>query len=119
MSLDEYQKVAEAKDIPSGEAIGVDVDGIEISLYYVDGEYYATNNRCPHQKAPLCKSGEKKINGEKCWNDRRGGFSDDPSVSCPWHLWEINLKTGEHEVTGKRVATFDVKEDNGDLLVKI
>jgi len=116
---DEYTRVAAADELEPGTGTGVVVDGIEVALFNVDGEFHATSNRCPHQRAPLCKVGERKINGEKCWNETRGGFTDAPAVACPWHLWEIDLETGEHAASGKRVGVFDVKVENGDVLVSI
>lgn len=119
MSEDDFTKVADADELESGAAIGVDVDGVEIAVFNVDGNYHALSNRCPHQQAPLCKVGEKKINGDKCWNETRGGFTDEPAVTCPWHLWEIDLECGEHEASGKQVGVFDVKASDGDVLVRI
>lgn len=119
MSTDDYTKVAETDELEPGAGLGVEVDGIEIAVFNVDGEYHATSNRCPHQRAPLCKVGEKKINGEKCWNETRGGFTDGPSVTCPWHLWEIDLESGEHQASGKRIGVFDVKAEDGNVLVKL
>lgn len=116
---EEYMRVAKANELEPGKGMGVVVDGIEVALFNVDGEFHAMSNRCPHQRAPLCKVGEKKINGEKCWNENRGGFTDQPAVTCPWHLWEIGLETGEHEASGKRIGVFDVKVEDGDVLVSI
>lgn len=119
MSTNEYTKVATVDDVEPEQGMSVEVDGIGIALFEVDGEYHAISNRCPHQNAPLDKVGEKKINGEKCWNEHRGGITDQPSITCPWHLWEIGLETGEHETSGKCVSVFDVKVDDDDVLVKI
>jgi nitrite reductase (NADH) small subunit len=116
---DGYVRVAEADSVAPGRGMGIEVDGIELAVFNVDGEYYALSNRCPHQRAPLCKVGEPKINGDKCWTETRGGFTGQPAVTCPWHLWEINLETGEHETSGKRIATFDVREADGALYVRI
>lgn len=119
MSTENYTCVAAKDELEPGDGMGVEVDGIEIALFNVDGEYHALSNRCPHQRAPLCKVGEKKINGEKCWNETRGGFTDQPAVTCPWHLWEIGLETGEHETSGKKIGVFDVKVEDGDVFVNI
>lgn len=116
---DSYIRVADADELEPGKGMGVEVNGIEVALFNVDGEYHALSNRCPHQRAPLCKVGEKKINGEKCWNENRGGFTDAPAVTCPWHLWEISLETGEHETSGKQIGVFDVTVEGGDVYVKI
>lgn len=117
---DGFRKVAQADELEPGRGMGIDVGGIEVALFNIEGEFYAISNRCPHQRAPLCQVGEKKINGEKCWTDTRGGTDEKvPAIACPWHLWEINLKTGEHVVSGKRIGAFDVKVEDGDVLVRI
>lgn len=118
--MSEYTKVAEVGDIPNGRGIGVEVDGIEVAVFNADGEYYALSNRCAHQRAPLCKAGETKINAEHTWTETRGSVDvDNCTVSCPWHLWEWDLETGRHEVSGQRIATFDTRVDGEEILVRI
>lgn len=117
---DSFTKVAEVDDIPSGEGIGVDVGGIEIAVFNVKNEFYAISNRCAHQRAPLCKAGERKINAEHTWTETRGGVNEDAcTVSCPWHLWEWDLETGVHEASDQRIGTFDCKVEGEDVLVRI
>ena len=116
----EYIKVAKTDEIPSGRGIGVEIDGIKIAIFNADGEFYALSNRCAHQRAPLCNAGEEKINADHTWTKTRGRVDPEQcTVSCPWHLWEWDLETGRHEVTGKRIATFDVQTENGDVLIRI
>lgn len=118
--LDGFKKVAEAGEIPAGRGIGVDVDGIEIALFNADGEYFAISNRCAHQSAPLCKAGERKINAEHTWTKTRGGVNaEKQTVSCPWHLWSWDLETGVNETSGKRIATFECRVEDDDILVRI
>lgn len=117
---DAFTKVAEVGEIPEGRGIGVDVGGIEIAVFNADDEYFAISNRCAHQSAPLCKAGERKINAEHTWTETRGGVNaETKTVSCPWHLWTWDLETGENEVSGSRIATFDCRVDDGDVLVRI
>lgn len=54
-----YTKVAKVDELKPGKGMGVEVNGIEIALFNVDGDYHALSNRCPHQRAPICKSGKK------------------------------------------------------------
>jgi len=115
-----FTKVAEVDEIPPGQGIGVDVDGIEIAVFNVEGEFFAIANRCAHQSAPLCKAGERKINAEHTWTETRGGINADAkTVSCPWHLWTWDLETGRNEASGSRIATFDCHVEDGDVLVRI
>jgi nitrite reductase (NADH) small subunit len=117
---DDFTKVAEVDDIPEGEGDGFDVNGIEIAVFNVDGEFHAISNRCAHQRAPLCKAGDEKINAERTWTGERGGVNQEScTVSCPWHLWEWDLETGEHEASGQRIGTFDCKVVDNDVWVRI
>lgn len=52
-------------------------DGNAIALFRLEDGYYAIENRCPHRGGSL---GEGKINGNE--------------VSCPWHQWKFDIKTG-------------------------
>jgi len=119
-SDDRFTKVAETDEIEQGGGIAVDVNGIEVAVFNVNGEFYAISNVCAHQCAPLDKAGEQKINADDTWTDTRGGVNEDAcTVSCPWHLWEWDLETGEHEASGKRIGTFDVEVADGDVYVGI
>jgi nitrite reductase (NADH) small subunit len=116
----EYTKVAEADEIENGRGIAVEIDGIEVAVFNADGEFYAISNRCSHQHAPLCKAGEKKINADHTWTESRGGVNaEECTVSCPWHLWEWDLETGENEASGQRIATFDVVVRGDDIYVQL
>ena len=55
----------------------MEVNGIWIALFNVDGTFYAMDNSCPHAGGPL---GEGKVNG---------GI-----VECPWHGWRFDIRTG-------------------------
>jgi len=115
-----FTKVATVEEIPEGEGVGFDVGGIEIAVFHVDGEFYAISNRCAHQRAPLCKAGERKINAEHTWTGERGGVDPEAcTVSCPWHLWEWDLETGEHAASNRRIGTFDCRVEGEDVLVRI
>jgi nitrite reductase (NADH) small subunit len=117
---DEYTKVAEVDDIETNRGIAVDVNGIAIAIFNVDGDFYAISNRCSHQNGPMCKAGEEKINADKTWTKTRGGVNpDECTVSCPWHLWEWDLETGKHEASGDRIATFDVEIKAEGIFVRI
>jgi nitrite reductase (NADH) small subunit/3-phenylpropionate/trans-cinnamate dioxygenase ferredoxin subunit len=74
----EFVTVAKIDDIPPGTGKTVDVHGVWIALFNVDGAFYAVDNTCPHAGGPL---GEGHLTGDV--------------VTCPWHGWSINVKTGE------------------------
>lgn len=117
---DDFTTVATTDELPPGGALGVTIDGIEVAVFNANGEYYAMSNRCSHQQAPLCNAGEEKVNADHTWTKTRGKVNEDEcTVTCPWHLWEWDLESGEHEASGQRIGTFDAKAEDGDVLVRI
>ena len=86
--------VGRADDIPPGSRKIVRIAGRSIGVFNVDGAFYAIRNRCPHQGAPLCEG--------KLWGALRasvpGAFeyeSRKEILTCVWHGWEFDLKTGQ------------------------
>ncbi len=49
----EFQTVARASEVPPGEMKLVEVDGEEVVIANVDGEYFAFSNTCTHEGGPL------------------------------------------------------------------
>ena len=50
------------------------------------------------------------------------GFVSGGSVTCPWHGWRYDLRTGEVlTVFGRRpgLRTYSVRVDSGDVLVEV
>ncbi len=94
-------RVASIGEIPPGAGRRIEVAGEEIALFNFGGEYYATNDLCPHRGASLAE-----------------GFLEDGKVFCPWHCFDFNLKTGECQtVPSLRVRTYEVKIVGEDILI--
>lgn len=72
-----FVTVANISDLPPGTCRTVEAEGRWIALFNVGGRIYATDNTCPHAGGPL---GEGILSGEV--------------VSCPWHGWRYNVRTG-------------------------
>jgi nitrite reductase (NADH) small subunit len=99
----EFVKVASLSDLAPGSAKMVEVNGKEIALFNVGGTVYATDNTCLHQGGPL---GEGSLEGEV--------------VTCPWHLWEYNVRTGEKVgASSLKVATYPVKLEGSDIKIAV
>ena len=73
------EEVASLEELREGRCKVVRAGGVEIGLFLVAGEVRAFRNFCPHAGAPL-SSGQ--IKGEM--------------VTCPWHGWQFDLRTGTH-----------------------
>ena len=75
----------------------------ELALAHVDGEFYATQHACIHLQGPL---------GE--------GSVDDHVLTCPWHGWQYDLRTGENEFDRAiRLQTYEVRVEDGNVQVAL
>ncbi|MGM0590129.1 MAG: Rieske (2Fe-2S) protein [Halobacteriota archaeon] len=100
----------------------VDVEGREIAVFTVDGEYYALANYCTHQGGPAC---EGTVSGAMTASMTDDGWelgyeNEDGIVACPWHGWEFDIRSGEHLANSKfRLPTYDVVVRDGDIYVVV
>jgi nitrite reductase/ring-hydroxylating ferredoxin subunit len=97
--MTKYFQVAKTSDIPSGERKRVELNGERVSIFNIDGEFFAIYDQCPHKKtAPLIRG---TLNGI--------------GVKCPNHGYRFDLKTGEcdrGERFNTRVYLVKVVDDN-------
>ena len=77
-------------------------DGNELAVYNVGGEFYATENFCPHRGAPLA-------DGVLCGH----------IVECGWHGWQFDVRTGECLTVTEKLKTYRVRTEEGMLKVEI
>lgn len=93
-----------AGDIPEGGSKVVKVKGHVIALFRHGGAIYAIENTCPHQGGPLGE-GYLEANGV---------------VSCPWHGWTFDLKTGVSPLDRDvRVGCYPVIVEAGQVVVEL
>jgi nitrite reductase/ring-hydroxylating ferredoxin subunit len=100
----EVTRVASVADIPPGRMRYVEVDGLPIALANVQGTIYAFGDACRHEGGPLSS-----------------GVLIDDTVTCPWHGWTYDVRTGKAIVPpiGIRVPTYDVRIEGQDVYVVI
>ncbi len=72
-----YHPVAAVGEIPEGAGRAFEVDGRMIAVFLQGGTYFALDDSCPHQGAPLS-------DGDIC----------DKTVTCKWHGWRFSLEDG-------------------------
>ena len=75
--MPKFVKVASVTDIPPGTKQIVEVDGIEVVVVNLDGQFYAVEDVCTHDGGPL---GEGKLDG--C------------QLICPRHGARFDVRTG-------------------------
>ncbi|MCP3369568.1 Rieske (2Fe-2S) protein [Bradyrhizobium cajani] len=109
--------VATVDEIPSGARKIVEVQGREIGIFNLEGEFFAIANRCPHEGASLCKG---RIVG-LVEADEPGAYRysrRNELVRCPWHGWEFDIRTGKSWCDPRRtkVRSYDLKLEQGSAL---
>lgn len=98
------------EDIPAEGSACVLLEGEQIAIFHFArrGEWYATENRCPHKKQMALSRGITGSSGEQC----------EPKVACPFHKKTFSLETGEC-LSGEdyRIRTYPVKIKNGKVYI--
>ena len=80
--MTEPVKVALLGEIPPGESLEVVAEEKIIALFNVEGEIFALDGNCPHAGGPL---GNGELNGTV--------------ITCPWHGWQFDVTTGQHQTS--------------------
>ena len=111
------------EDVLEGGRVVVDVDGVEIGIFRLDGELYAWENRCMHAGGPVCQGKLMNRVVERLDDSKRSlgdDFSDQLHIVCPWHGYEYDVRTGEHPADASvRLRSVKVEEREGEILVRL
>jgi len=105
-----WTDVGNSGDFPSNGGGAVKISESELAVYHssVTGKWYATQNSCPHKQLQVLNRGFLGMHGTV------------PKVACPIHKNTYNLETGKGiSNPGFNLATFEVKEENGRVLVLV
>jgi 3-phenylpropionate/trans-cinnamate dioxygenase ferredoxin component len=99
----DFVKAANLSELTPGSCKAIDVAGTMIALFNVGGTVYALDNTCLHQGGPL---GEGTLEGDV--------------VTCPWHMWEYNVRTGEKVGSPSlKVASYEVRVEGDEIKVAV
>ena len=116
--------VAETTDLSEGERLVVELEGREIGVFNVKGEYYAYTNWCAHQAGPCCEGAltgtsnaqfdDESLEVELSW------VKDGEVLNCPWHGWEYDITNGKClSRAGVRLISHPVSVKDGQLVVSL
>ena len=95
--------VAQAVDIPEGERKIVSVGALSIGVFHHHGHWYAIRNSCLHRGGPVCT-----------------GPLDGDTLTCPWHGFQYDLKTGEFlSDRNACLDTYAVSIEAGQVVVAV
>ena len=70
--------IGSAVQIPEGERLIVEVDGVSIGVFHHKAGWYALRNSCLHRGGPVCT-----------------GLLKGEVLVCPWHGYQYNVTNGQ------------------------
>ena len=98
-----WHAAAKASDIAKGSALSVEVSGKKLALFNLNGKFHALSDLCIHRGGPL-----------------GGGHVEEGRVTCPWHAWEFDVKTGSClTMEGASQKRYAVKVEKGEVFVDL
>ena len=102
--MEDYKKIANLNDLNDGEVKKIEFDDKAIALFKVDGNYFATDDTCTHEKASISKG---EIEGD--------------IVTCPHHGARFDIKTGQALSLPAMfpLKTYQIKVDGNDIKIML
>ncbi len=96
-----WTNVVKTSAIEPGQSIVIKLENKSIAIFNTGKRFYAINNACPHLGGPL---NEGTLEGEV--------------VTCPWHGWQYDLKSG-CPITTPNVRTYPLRLDGDTLQIAV
>jgi naphthalene 1,2-dioxygenase ferredoxin component len=96
--------ISAADKLPKDDVIGVQAEGKDLALYYVEGQVYATDNLCTHGHARLCD-----------------GFLEGFEIECPLHQGKFDIRDGKPmcQPVVEAIRIYPVKIENGRVFIDL
>ena len=98
-----FVAVASVTEIAPGQSKIVQAGGKQLAIVNVEGTFHVIDNACPHFGGPM---GLGKLDGAK--------------LSCPWHGWTFDVRTGENLFAPQlALRCYPVKVENEQIFVQV
>ena len=95
-------KVAQKSEVKEGQGKLVSINGKELALFNIKGEFFAIDNTCPHRGGPLAE-----------------GWLEENTVTCPLHGWQFDVKTGQNIMPGmSKLNSYKVLVEGEDVFIE-
>jgi nitrite reductase (NADH) large subunit len=102
--------VVDAKAVPRDGGVAVKYGNVQLAVFNFAsrGEWYATQNMCPHKRDMVLSRG------------LIGDSAGKPKLACPHHKKTFSLESGEcTSGEGYQIATFPVQISAGTVYVEL
>ena len=102
--MGEFVKIGKTSEIEDQCAKCVEVEGRNIAVFNLGGEFYAIDDACTHEEGPISE-----------------GYVEGEEVECPWHAARFNIKTGKVlcDPAYEDAATYKVRVNGDDVEVEV
>ena len=102
--MTQWIDVAAQADLFEGAGIAIQPKGLDVALFSIDGEVFATDNICSHGSARLCD-----------------GYVEGYEVECPFHQGRFDVRTGAPTCAPatKPVKSWPVKIEGGRVFLQL
>lgn len=100
---DEWMNVCPVENLPPGAHVIVDLDGIPVAVFNLNGEFFAIEDACTHDGAELAN-----------------GRLDGDEIICPRHGARFCIRTGKvlSPPAYEDLTCFPVRMENGMIQVR-
>ncbi len=101
---DGWHYAIDADEVDEEDVMPAEIDGREIAIYCVEGEFYASVDRCTHGDAQLSE-----------------GIVIDDVIECPLHQGRFCVRDGRalSPPVSDPIATFPTKGEDGKVYVQL
>lgn len=99
----DWIRVANLNDIPHDTGLEVMAGQYVVALFREGDQVYALDGICPHAGGPLAQ-----------------GTVAAGIVTCPWHGWQFDVCTGQHQLSPRIVQPrFEVRVEGEWILLNL
>lgn len=99
-----WTRVAGIDEVPPGEAVAIELQGLNLALYHIDDEWFCTDNVCSHAYALLTE-----------------GWLEGHIIECPLHSGQFDVRTGKGvcaPITAD-IQVYPVRIEGEDVLISL
>ena len=101
--MQHFRPVLALADLPPGAQRKVTVNYQDVLIFHLEDGVFAMSALCPHARGPLEK-----------------GAIRDGLLTCPWHNWQFDVRTGQHQLSGTiRQPGYATRVEEGTVWIDI
>jgi len=96
--------ICKKSDVQPGSLLSVEVEGEELVVYEIEGEYRAIHGVCPHKGHPLAEA-----------------HFDGCMIICPFHFWKFDAvsNAGLWPQYAPSLKAYPIIADGADLYIEL